>query len=93
MTMTRTINLKIGVTGNLSAAHPSARPGPARLIYAITGVPQDIPLTEVLRIARSVAFVHSNADMAGWTYGWSEIAHLKPGAIINRYKKVQPAHA
>ena len=84
--MSRTVNLKIAASGALLLAHPSAKPGPEHLVYAITSVPADVPHEQVARQVSRVCLLHQHSDVAAWSYEWAELAHLPQGAIINRYR-------
>ena len=81
----RTVNLKISAGGALLLAHPGAKPGPERLIYAINNVPADVTPAQVARHVSRVRLAHPHDDLAAWSYEWAEMAHLPQGAIINRY--------
>ena len=82
----RTVTLKIAANGTLLLAHPHAKPGPEHLIYAINGVPADVPAAQVARQVSRVCLAHPYSDVSAWSYGWAELAHLPQGAIINRYR-------
>ncbi len=86
----RTINLKINAGGGLSLAHPEAKPGPSHLIYAIRNVPETVSAADCIRQCSRVTLFHAHDDPAGWVYEWSDLAELRQGAIVNRYKA---AHA
>jgi hypothetical protein len=83
----RTVTLKIAVNGALLLAHPHAKPGPEHLVYAINGVPVDVPAAHVVRQVSRVCLAHPHSDVAAWSYDWAELAHLPQGAIINRYRR------
>jgi hypothetical protein len=83
----RTVTLKIAVNGALLLAHPHAKPGPGHLVYAINGVPADVPVAQVVRQVSRVCLAHPHSDVAAWSYDWAELAHLPQGAIINRYRR------
>lgn len=79
----RTVNLKIAPSGALLLAHPRAKPGPARLIYAINCVPDDIPAAQVARQVSAVCLAHAHRDVAAWAYEWADLAGLPAGRIVN----------
>jgi len=83
----RTVPLKISVSGMLCPAHPLAKPGSDHLIYAITGIPEDVSVAKVAMQANKICFAHSLGDESAWTYAWDEIKDLPQGAIINRYRR------
>lgn len=71
----------------LCPAHPLAKPGSDHLIYAITGIPEDVSVAKVAMQANKICFAHSLGDESAWTYAWDEIKDLPQGAIINRYRR------
>lgn len=83
----RTIKLKINAGGGLSPAHPEAKCGPDKLIYAIHGVPADVSVGDCTRHVERVCLLHAYDEPDGWEYEWADLAGLRQGAIINRYVK------
>lgn len=87
----RTIKIKSMRGGGYCPANPEAKIGADTMIYAITGVPDDIGAAEVTRQVSKITLAHSLDDPRGWQYDWSELAGRRLGAIINRYKQQRAA--
>lgn len=89
----RVVNLKCteAAQGYLSVAHPNMQPGLSSngvITYRIEGVPDDVPTTEVVRLANGTALLKAvthqdHARPSDYTY---DFADLGIGAIVRDAK-------
>ncbi len=81
-----TVKLKISTSGAIVLTDPDAKPGSVQMVYAINGVPAEVTPAAVARRCAGICFAHSIYDDGAWAYDWQQLANLKPGAIVNRYR-------